>query len=168
LAEVIAVCPAWWTPTAKAKSVAGLVLGLRFVHSLGLIHGCLTTKRIFLDSNHCIQMTDFLSGLSRNGLSGFSNEGWNPEADVRGFVSILFEIVVGRPVNDEANIPAEVPMFVSEMIKTELSGEKRRQSSFYDIFKTLKQHNFGIVSGVDSAEVLAFVDWVEVIEQSHE
>jgi hypothetical protein len=100
LVEVIGASPAWWIATAKAKAVAGLVLGLRFVHSFGLIHGCLTTKTILFDSNRCIQMTDFSMVLSGNGLSGFSNEGWNPETDVRGSVSILFEIVVGRPVSD--------------------------------------------------------------------
>jgi hypothetical protein len=45
-------------------------------------------------------------------------DGWNPETEIRGFISILFEIVVGHPANDEADIPAEVPQFVSEMIKT--------------------------------------------------
>jgi hypothetical protein len=69
LAQVVEASSAWWTTTAKAKAVAGLVLGLRFVHSLGLIHGCLTAKAILLNSNHCIQMTDFLRDLSGNGLS---------------------------------------------------------------------------------------------------
>jgi serine/threonine protein kinase len=166
LVDIIRASPAWWTPTAKAKSVAGLVLGLRFVHSLGLIHGCLTTNSVLFDSNHCIQITDFLKDLSQNGLSGFSSEEWNPETDIRGFMSILFEIVVGRPANDETDIPAEVPKFVSEMIQTGLSGERRSQPSFCEIFETLKQHDFKIVPGVHPADVLAFVDWVELLEQS--
>jgi hypothetical protein len=51
LAEVFGASPGWWTPTAKVKAVAGLVLGLWFVHSFGLIHGWITTKNILLDSN---------------------------------------------------------------------------------------------------------------------
>jgi hypothetical protein len=62
----------------------------------------------------------------------------------------------------------DVPTFVYEMIKSGLSGEWRRLSSFQNIFETLKQHNFEIVSGVDSAEVLSFVGWVEELEQSRE
>jgi hypothetical protein len=33
-----------WTPTAKAKAVMGIVMGLRFSHSLALLHGHLTGK----------------------------------------------------------------------------------------------------------------------------
>jgi hypothetical protein len=168
LSEVIVASPAWWTPTVKAKAVAGLVLGLRFAHSLGLIHGCLTTKSLVFDLNHHIQITDFLRNLSDRAIRGFSDEGWNPETDIRGFVSILFEIVVGRPPSDEAAVPADVPMFVSEMIEEGLSGEWRRPSSFLDIFETLKEYDFRIVAGVDSAEVLSFVGWVALLEQSRE
>jgi serine/threonine protein kinase len=170
LSEVIAANPAWWTPTAKAKAVAGLVLGLRFAHSFGLIHGCLTTKNILFDLNHHIQITDFLSNLplSERAICGFSKEGWNPDTDVRGFASLLFEIIVGRPASDEVSVPADVPMFVSDLIEAGLSGKSRRLSSFWDIFETLKRHDFEIVAGVDSADVLSFVGWVEWLEQSRE
>jgi hypothetical protein len=44
LFEVIGTSPVCGTPTAKAKAkaVAGLVLGVRFAHSLGLVDGHLT------------------------------------------------------------------------------------------------------------------------------
>jgi tRNA A-37 threonylcarbamoyl transferase component Bud32 len=47
----------WWTATAKA--VAGIALSLRFAHSLGLIHGHLTSKNICFDIDHRIQITGF-------------------------------------------------------------------------------------------------------------
>jgi serine/threonine protein kinase len=59
LAEVLFVRPKWWTSTAKAKVIAGIVLGLRFAHSVGLFHGHLTTNNIHFDSDHCIQIADF-------------------------------------------------------------------------------------------------------------
>jgi hypothetical protein len=158
------VSQAWWIPTAKAKAIPGLVLGLRFAHVLGRIHGCLTTKSVLLDSNHRIQIADFLSRLSGDGFSGFSSERWNPERDIRGFVPILFEIIVGRPAKDEADIPAPVPMFVCEMIKSGLSGEYGRLPWFCDIFETLKRHDFGIVSEANSAEVFSSVSCVEELE----
>jgi hypothetical protein len=106
--------------------------------------------------------------LSALEVCGFSNEGWNPTTDIRGFVSVLFEIIVGRPPNDEADIPAGVPILISDMIETGFSSEMGRRSSFLNVFETLKSHNFKIVSGVDSAEVVAFVDWIEELEQSRE
>jgi serine/threonine protein kinase len=168
LKEVIETSPAWWTPTAKAKAVAGIVLGLRFAHSLGLIHDHLTTKNIIFDLNHRIEITEFLSCSSGNEMSGFSREGWNPKMDVCGFVSILFEIVVGHPLKDEAEIPSDVPTFVCEMIKSGLSGERRRLSSFQGIFETLTQNNFAIVSGIHSAEVWSYVGWIEEVERFRE
>jgi serine/threonine protein kinase len=59
LAEVLRVNPVWWTSTVKAKAVTGIVLGLRYAHSLGLIHGHLTASNILFDSEHCIQIVDF-------------------------------------------------------------------------------------------------------------
>jgi hypothetical protein len=168
LFKILGARPVWWTPTAKAKAVAGVVLGLRFAHSLVFIHGHVTTNNIIFDLNHRVQITDFLSCLSEDGLSGFSKEGWNPEMDIRGFVSILSEIVINHPAKDEANIPVDVPKFVCEMIKSRFSGEFQRLSSFLNIFKTLKQHDFEIVSGIDTAEVLSSVNWVEALEQCHE
>jgi hypothetical protein len=54
LAEVLSINPVWWTPTMKAKTIIGIVPGLRFAHSLGLLHGPLTAA-----SCSCIQTTEF-------------------------------------------------------------------------------------------------------------
>jgi serine/threonine protein kinase len=59
LAEILSIRPVWWTSTVKAKAVAGIVLGLRFVHSFGLFHGHLTTNNILFDLDDCIQIVDF-------------------------------------------------------------------------------------------------------------
>jgi hypothetical protein len=47
LSEIILRSPEWWTPTAKAKAVARIVMGLRFAHTLGLYHCHLTGNNIF-------------------------------------------------------------------------------------------------------------------------
>jgi hypothetical protein len=83
---------------------------------------------------------------------------------------ILFEIIVGYPMmqsgvwNGEIRVPPNVPMFVLELIESAQSPGSRRQQTFNDIFDVLKNNNFEIVSGVDSADVLTFVDWVESFE----
>jgi hypothetical protein len=59
LLEVISISPEWWTPTAKAKVIVDLVMGLRFVHSFVLLHGNLTMNNIQLAEDGVIEITDF-------------------------------------------------------------------------------------------------------------
>jgi hypothetical protein len=183
LLEVISMNPIWWTSTVKAKTVAGLVLGLRFAHSLGLFHGHLTGHNILFDSDRCIQIVDFNTIVldvgdsemememeseneSQDGtqLVGFSGKRWTPEGDIEAFASILFELVFGCPPQCEASIPTGIPDFVSRIIKTGLSPISGRSSSFNTILDILKQNDFSIEDGVDSGEVSAFVSWVESVE----
>jgi hypothetical protein len=83
------------------------------------------------DLDHLIQIVDCQSILLEVGesenegeegaqLGGFSREGWTPESDIEAFVSILFEIVVGRPSTGEVSVPTGIPAFVSKIIETEL------------------------------------------------
>jgi serine/threonine protein kinase len=175
LTEAILENPIWWTATAKAKAVAGIVLSLRFAHSLGLIHGHLNSKNIRFDVDHRIQITDFYwIGLevfeSEKDRDILSSERWSPHLEVHGFALILFEIIVGYPMlhsgvlNDPVTVPTNVPMFVLELIEAGQSPGSQKQQSFNDIFDILKYNDFEIVSGVDSANVLTFVDWVESLE----
>jgi hypothetical protein len=179
MAEVLSVNPVWWTATVKAKAVAGIVLGLRFAHSLGLIHGRLDSNNIIFDSDHLIQITNFYPiglevGESRKDgnvcAGGFSGKGWSSNPDIRGFGLILFEIVFDHPAklvdvsNDQMIVHPNVPAFVSKIIATSQSPNLQTTDSFLDIFEILKANNFAIVSGVDSADVLSFVNWVESFE----
>jgi hypothetical protein len=175
LSEVISENPIWWTATAKAKAVAGIVLALRFAHSLGLIHGHLNSKNIHFDMAHRIQITDFCQiglevGDSEQKKDVMSSEGWIPDQDICGFVLILFEIIVGHPMmlsgvaNNPVLLPRDVPMFVSQLIETIRSSISLKLKSFNIVFDILKLNDFKIMSGVDSEEVLTFVRWVESFE----
>jgi hypothetical protein len=84
--------------------------------------------------------------------------------DIEAFASILFELLFGHPPQSDSSIPTGIPDFVSRMIKSGLSPVSRMCYSFNDILKILKQNDFGIEDGVDSAEVSRFVDWVESAE----
>jgi hypothetical protein len=175
LSEIISENPVWWTATAKAKAVAGIVLSLRFAHSLGIIHGHLNSTNICFDMDHQIQITNFC----RNGLEVsesekdrdiLSSERWSPHLDIHGFALILFEIIVGYPMmlsgvaNSQTTLPADIPMFVSELIKAGQSPKSRAQQTFNHILHILKGNNFEILSGVDSADVFTFIHWVESFE----
>jgi serine/threonine protein kinase len=159
----------------KAKAVAGIVVGLRFAHSLGLLPGHLTGNNILFDSDHCIQIVDFnpiavevgeMESEDETQFVGFSREGWTPERDIQAFPPILFELVFGRPPQDEASIPTGIPDYVSRRMESSLSPRSGTSYSFNTILEILTQNDFAIEDGVDSAEVSAFVSWVESAEQS--
>jgi serine/threonine protein kinase len=52
-----------WTLILKAIAVAGIVLGMEFLHSVGLIHGFLKPNNVLFDEYHRIRIADF--GRSR-------------------------------------------------------------------------------------------------------
>jgi serine/threonine protein kinase len=179
LLEILSMKPTWWTSTIQAKVVLGIVLGLRFVRTLGLIHGNLSTKNIVCDSDHLIEIVDIEPNPmvfcerereseseserereqedETRQLRSFSSECWTRAKDIHAFASILLEIVAERRANGEISIPTTVPTFVSNIIETGLSLTSDSNYSFNDIFKILKDNQFAIEDGVDSAEVSAFV-----------
>jgi hypothetical protein len=74
----------------------------------------------------------------------------------------------GSPPTGEGSIPTGIPNFVTAIIKSGLYPTSGTICSFDAIFKILKQNNFQIGDGVDSAEVSRFVMWVESAEQPEE
>jgi serine/threonine protein kinase len=172
LADIFSTAPVWWTPTMKAKTVAGIALCLRFAHGFGLLHGSLKASNVLFDADHRVEIADFnLIGLEGSDGSGFSGEGWSPSADVAAFAALLFEIVVGAPPpetsaeNGEVTLPPWIPSFVSEIINEGFSRVSTKQLSFIDIFERLRANDFEIVSDVDSDDVSGFVGWVESGEE---
>jgi serine/threonine protein kinase len=157
----------------KAKVVAGIVLGLRFAHSFGLVHGHLTSKNILFDSNDCIQVVGFesmmlevgeMEGEEETPLGGFFPPRMSPEKDIHAFALILFEILFGHPAESETSIPTGIPNFVSTIIKSGLGCKSTTRYSFKDIFDSLEKNKFTIEDDVDSSEVSRFVSWVESAE----
>jgi serine/threonine protein kinase len=172
LSEVIAAAPEWWTPTAKAKPIVGVVLSMRFAHSFGLLHGHLAGDNIVFDDDGLVQICDFCvtSSSEVNGNSeamaevgGFSGKGWRPAADVRAFAELLSRIVIGNSA-EESGCRLSVPAFVLKMIERGQSSASKTKLSFVDIFEILKVNKFRILEGVDSKDVSNFVSWIEFTE----
>jgi serine/threonine protein kinase len=165
VADVLSAAPAWWTPTAKATAVAGIALGLRFAHGLGLLHGGLKASNVLFDADRRIQIADFSpTRVDTGAVEPFSGDGRSQAADLSAFASLLSEIAGGAA--GWPPVPAGVPEFVSRMIEEGRSPDSRRRLSFVRIVERLKENRFEIVAGVDSQEVAAFVAWVESVEQS--
>jgi serine/threonine protein kinase len=153
LSKVISTSPGWWTPTTKTKAIVGIVLGLRYAHSLGLLHGNLTATNIFLDVNGLVEIRDFCvrdfaelgsDTDARANLSGFSGESWTPMADIVAFSRILSDIVVGASAGQGGCVPS-VPSFVSWIIEEGQCRGSKSMRSFFDIFEILKRNQFRIM-----------------------
>jgi serine/threonine protein kinase len=178
LKDVLANPPSWWTPTAKSKAIVGIVLGMRFAHSLCCAHGSLKPSNILFDKDKCVQITDFCStglheGVSNNFELNEPRVVWNGNEDLFWFSSILIEILVGRSLvvkisqfeeveicfaddGERVAIPSFIPSFLGELIERNL-WPQRQKSSFHEIYEVLKSNDFDIVEGTDVNEVLRFV-----------
>jgi hypothetical protein len=172
LSEVLQSAPPWWTATAKARTVAGIALSLRFAHGHGLLHGSLKASNILFDAEGHVQVSDFSAiRLKAGNARPFTGGVWSPMTDVCAFASLLSEIVIDTTVAQSGssvggrNRARTIPEFVSKIIEDcqppFLNGER----SFIDLIDILKAHDFQIVSGVDSVDVLRFVSSIEVLEQ---
>jgi serine/threonine protein kinase len=152
LTEVLLTNPVWWTPTMKAKVVAGIALALRFAHSFGLIHRNLNSSNILFDESHRIQIISF----GHMDLEVDDGERWTAQVDLRAFESLLLEITVGQTsslpgdADSEGTVNLEVPKLVSTIIKRIQSEDDDGIQAFDPIIDILKRNKFQIEAGIDS------------------
>jgi serine/threonine protein kinase len=106
--------PPWWTATQKSMTVLGIVFGMVYIHSRGIIMKRLTPDNVLFDRDHRIRITDFhISQFYENGLAVpkpgtdmsiyvapelQQNARYNQRVDCYSFGWILYEIVVGEGV----------------------------------------------------------------------
>jgi serine/threonine protein kinase len=135
LKDILSARPLWWTPTAKAIAVAGIVLGMKFLHRVGLIHGGLKPSNILFDESHRTQIADFGRSRFHPRESAAIVRGVGPEfaapevrsgeectakIDLFSFALILFEIVVGLPALGKTSTSEELeklPVKASERVE---------------------------------------------------
>jgi serine/threonine protein kinase len=114
--------PAFWTHTNISIILAGLVLGLRYIHSKDIIHQSIKPSNLLIDDNIRVRIADFASarfedcGTISTGVSG-SYVYSTPEAledveeryvptkngDVFSFGLVLYEILVGESAFPKGN-----------------------------------------------------------------
>jgi TPR repeat protein len=177
------------SPTKIAKIVAGVVLGMRFMHASGKVHGNLKPANLLLDRKWRVRIADFAT--SRFAGSGGDTRYHAPErfegtppseaGDVYSFGLILYEAVIGerafspelRPEavmrkilsGEELLIPESVEPGVARLIGRCCSFDCKDRPSFKEIFDTLEDMQFSIMPGVRPKKVTDFVaqigEWEE-------
>jgi serine/threonine protein kinase len=102
----------WWTSTAKAKAIVGIVQAMTFIHSRNLMHRELKTRIVLFDDEHNVKIggfgrskfDDVDPGLRHTLASCVSlyqaPEMWGSEytnsVDVYAFAMILYRVMMNR------------------------------------------------------------------------
>jgi serine/threonine protein kinase len=129
LHEVIRDSPCWWTPTAKAMAIVGLIRGMEFAHSCQIIHRDLNPWNLLFDSHYHLRINDFQSSRIASLKSQFTHQLGNgsytaPEmftateydekVDVFSFGMILYEILSNVPVFESNLSPYQVMVKIKQ------------------------------------------------------
>jgi serine/threonine protein kinase len=178
----------FWHRTGVGKIICGIVLGMRYIHSRGIIHRDLTPSNILLNKAGHPWISDF--GTSRNvNETATPTEGsatlWyaapemyraevkcSTKYDVFSFGSVLYEIVVGKPVfgplddsrvikkrllgGNLPELPADYGPLLQELLPKCWQQNPRNRPSFKQIFEMFQRDDFAILPGGDKVEVRKF------------
>lgn len=129
--------PLEWNSTAKTKIIFGVAAGMRYLHSVDIIHRDLKTENVLLDDKLEPKIGDF--GLSKmtqgNDPRGntqrlgtplymapeiFRNAPYDHKVDVYAFAMLTFEVVTGiNPFADMSN-PMALGMKVVQGVRPEI------------------------------------------------
>jgi serine/threonine protein kinase len=179
--------PSFWTPTGIAIIVVGIVHGLEFIHSKGLVHRDLKPANFLIDKSGRCYVGDLGSVRLLEGATRLSDDKstikyaapelyareYAAKVDVFSFALVLYEILVGRAVyagcSEEramyiamtgvrAELPPEMSSDVKSLITRCWSGDPDHRPSFSDVRRDLERIEFKIFTDVDSAAVERFVN----------
>jgi serine/threonine protein kinase len=164
-------------PTRQACIICDIVLGMKWVHSHGMMHRDLKPLNILVDKNWRAVICDFgmsLSGLATGLPSPFRGtweyaapEQWEPhgpyteKVDIFAFGVVVYEIITGQscrwaggsrlsPLPDP---PAGYGSLIQNLIRECWLLEPSHRPSFQEIFDRFKSSEWAILPGADARAI---------------
>jgi serine/threonine protein kinase len=173
--------------------IAGLVLGMRYVHVRDIIHRDLKPANIVLDERYRIRICDFGNSKVEDFGATTTNvaatlayaapemilhaQNGTKKADIFAFGLILYEMLTGKRVFDAGlkifalhnegyrpEIPRDVPIRVAQLIKECWSADPSERPTFHDIYVRLDAMGFALFDDMDGDAVRIIRKFVEEVE----
>jgi serine/threonine protein kinase len=183
LKDVLRDRPAFWNATRQAIFITGLFLGLKYIHSKGLVHGNLNPSNLLVNERgECL-----IAGFGNASTPGSSPDqsryanresiagSCTVESDLFAFASIVFEIVTGNPAfpPELTPLPAgrrlmdlKLPeiknctAFVTDVVRRCWSADLNPPSFYREALEWLETVRFAVVQHADSLEVAEYFDGI--------
>jgi serine/threonine protein kinase len=176
--------------------VSGIVIGMRFIHSRGVIHRRLNLENILLDDVGHIRITGFdwsrFTDVDPIGAEPPVSVFTAPEmyeggkstsaVDIFAFGLILYELIVGEPVfaatlspeevkakvvgGERPKMPESVNETVRKVIKRSWSCDADVRPSFDEILFAFDRIKFRLIGNVDVDRVYEFISTVTASSSS--
>ena len=179
--------PSFWCDHTKMTIIlVGISLGLRYIHSLGLIYRDMKPGNVLLDADYLPKICDFgacrqmetqasvemtaigtLSYMAPEVVTGM----YDQRADIYSFGITMWQVLGGYKQKGMAQrqnyrLP-DIEDWVNDQIVRFIEEQPEdRPQSFETFIEELKKNHFKIWNDVDEDDVIAYVDAVEAWERS--
>jgi hypothetical protein len=183
--------PRWWTAGRKIWAILGIVLGMKYIHSKGVIHRDLKPENIFIDDNRRIRIGDFDSSRLVDIGVTMTNTGtplhmapemdtghYDEKVDIYSFGLIMYEIVTSDSIFSSdgfgkmqllvklqsgwrPTIDESVRPFSRRIIERCWSLKSSDRPSFEEIWEEMCQNGFDLIPGGKKSDSASFLSWVE-------
>jgi serine/threonine protein kinase len=182
---------AFWNPTGQGILICGIALGMRFVHSKGIIHGDLKPSNILLNGRGEALISDFGSSrFESNDCTGedgsvsyaapeLFQEGaiHTRQADVFTFGLLMYEILTGWAVFPSSEyafsivrrllhaempaVPDECGSVAHDLIRRCWTMEPEKRPTFDQIVRDFRAAGFRVVPRADPLKLGRYVEDIE-------
>jgi hypothetical protein len=164
--------PPWWTVTAKAVVIVGVLLAMVRAHSLGIAHRALRPDCVFLDANHRPKVGEFgvppddsdpaVARFCAPEASRFASAGLR--GDVFSFSLMVYAVAADDPRATAAEALEQfaqgnrsgLPEFLVGLAVRGLSRDPGARPRMAEFLSQIEERSFAILAGADAAAVGAF------------
>jgi hypothetical protein len=166
----------------KVKIVAGIVMGMRYIHKCNVVHADLKPQNILLSDDFEVRIADFGSARSIDFPTpkplttspAFQapelSVHMGPPCDVFAFGVLVWELLTGkeaqRKPNDDMTFPG-VAGPATELLKKCCERNVTKRATFDRVFDELKAKKWQTFGETDARAIAAYVEEIEKFERDN-